>query len=31
LNAIRRRDAAEAELAMRRHIEEIESIVLKEI
>ena len=31
LNAIRRHDSAEAEFAMRRHIEEIESIVLKEI
>jgi DNA-binding GntR family transcriptional regulator len=31
LNAIRRHDSAEAELAMRRHIEEIEAIVLKEI
>lgn len=31
LNAIRRRDAAEAEAAMRRHIEEIEGIVLREI
>jgi GntR family transcriptional repressor for pyruvate dehydrogenase complex len=31
LNAIRRHDAAEAELAMRRHIEEIEGIVLREI
>ena len=31
LNAIRRRDPAEAELAMRRHIEEIEAVVLKEI
>jgi GntR family transcriptional repressor for pyruvate dehydrogenase complex len=31
LNAIRRHDSVEAELAMRRHIEEIEGIVLKEI
>jgi GntR family transcriptional repressor for pyruvate dehydrogenase complex len=31
LNAIRRHDSTEAELAMRRHIEEIEAIVLKEI
>lgn len=31
LNAIRRRDAAEAEAAMRRHVEEIEGIVLREI